>query len=109
MLILFTGGQVLLFEHKADISIWFLVLLGLPNSLTWTGIWPLALNGLGRFTKVGASLLIMGLSGNAILPSVYGYFADRIGVHDAYWVLLPCYLYLIYYAFYGHKVKRWQL
>lgn len=109
MLILFTGGQVLLFGHKADISIWFLVLLGLPNSLTWAGIWPLALNGLGRFTKLGASLLIMGLSGNAILPSVYGYFADRIGVHDAYWVLLPCYLYLIYYAFYGHKVKRWRL
>lgn len=109
MLILFTGGQVLILGHKADISIWFLVLLGLPNSLTWAGIWPLALNGLGRFTKVGASLLIMGLSGNAILPSVYGYYADRIGVHDAYWVLLPCYLYLIYYAFYGHKVKRWKL
>ncbi|MBN8859528.1 MAG: sugar MFS transporter [Sphingobacteriales bacterium] len=109
MLILFTRGQVALLGHKADISIWFLVLLGLPNSLTWAGIWPLALDGLGRFTKLGASLLIMGLCGNAILPSVYGYFADKIGVHYAYWVLLPCYLYLIYYAFYGHKVKRWKI
>lgn len=109
LLILFTNGQVTFLGHTADISIWFLVLLGLPNSLIWAGIWPLALDGLGRFTKLGASLLIMGLCGNAILPSIYGYYADKIGVHYAYWVLLPCYLYLIYYAVYGHKVRRWKI
>ena len=109
LLILFTGGQVTFLGHTADISIWFLVLLGLPNSLIWAGIWPLALDGLGRFTKLGASLLIMGLCGNAILPSIYGYYADKIGVHYAYWVLLPCYLYLIYYAVYGHRVRRWKM
>lgn len=108
LLIIFSQGQVVFLGHKTDISIWFLVLLGLPNSLTWPGIWPLALKGLGRFTKLGASLLIMGLCGNAILPSVYGYFADKIGVHYAYWVLIPCYLYLIFYAFYGHRVSRWS-
>lgn len=109
LLILFTNGEVTFLGHTADISIWFLVLLGLPNSLIWAGIWPLALDGLGRFTKLGASLLIMGLCGNAILPSIYGYYADKIGVHYAYWVLLPCYLYLIYYAVYGHKVRRWNI
>lgn len=108
LLILVSHGQVLVLGHKTDISIWFLVLLGLPNSLIWAGIWPLALDGLGRFTKIGASFLIMGLCGNAILPSIYGYFADRIGVHLAYWVLLPCFLYLIFYAVYGHKVRRWS-
>jgi glucose/galactose transporter len=109
LLILFTSGQVTFLGHTADISIWFLVLLGLPNSLIWAGIWPLALDGLGRFTKLGASLLIMGLCGNAILPSIYGYYADKIGVHYAYWILLPCYLYLIYYAIYGHRVRRWKM
>lgn len=109
LLILFTNGRVTFLGHNAEISIWFLVLLGLPNSLIWAGIWPLALDGLGRFTKLGASLLIMGLCGNAILPSIYGYYADRIGVHYAYWILLPCYLYLIYYAIYGHRVRRWKL
>lgn len=108
LLILLTNGSVTFLGHTTDISIWFLVLLGLPNSLIWAGIWPLALDGLGRFTKLGASLLIMGLCGNAILPSIYGYYADKIGVHYAYWVLLPCYLYLIYYAIYGHKVRRWK-
>ncbi|MEC3880451.1 sugar MFS transporter [Parapedobacter sp. 10938] len=107
LLIVFTRGDVSIFGHQTDISIWFIVLLGIPNSLTWAGIWPLAIDGLGRFTKVGASLLIMGLCGNAILPVVYGYFADTIGLREAYWVLLPCYLYLIYYAMWGHKLRKW--
>src|SRR5690606_5831653 len=109
LLIVFAYGQIRLFGHQTDISIWFIVLLGIPNSLTWAGIWPLALDGLGRFTKVGASLLIMGLCGNALLPLVYGYFADSFGLREAYWVLVPCYLYLIYYAIYGHKARKWSL
>lgn len=109
LLIVLTRGPVTFFHHTTDISIWFLVLLGLPNALIWPGIWPLALDGLGRFTKIGASLLVMGLCGNGILPQIYGFFADRIGVHAAYWVLFPCYLYLIFYAFYGHRIRRWRI
>ncbi|SKB73892.1 glucose/galactose transporter [Parapedobacter luteus] len=108
LLVVFVKGDVTLFGYHTDISIWFVVLLGIPNSLTWAGIWPLALDGLGRFTKVGASLLIMGLCGNAVLPMVYGYFADSAGLREAYGVLLPCYLYLIYYAIWGHKLRSWR-
>lgn len=107
LLIVFSRGQVTFLGHTADLSIWFVVLLGLANSLVWAGIWPLALDGLGRFTKIGASILIMGLCGNAILPLVYGFFADKFGVRDAYWVLFPCYIYLIFYAFYGYRIRRW--
>lgn len=107
LLIVFAEGQINFLGHTTDISIWFVVLLGLANSLVWAGIWPLALDGLGKFTKLGASILIMGLCGNALLPLVYGYFADLYDVRAAYWVLFPCYLYLIYYAFIGHRVKRW--
>src|SRR5690606_39578118 len=81
----------------------------ISNSLTWAGIWPLALDGLGRFTKMGASLMIMGLCGNAILPLIYGHFADAYGLREAYWVLFPCYLYLVYYAVYAHKIRKWSL
>jgi MFS transporter, FHS family, L-fucose permease len=102
-------GQVALLGHNTDLSIWFLVLLGLSNSLMWSAIWPLALNGLGRFTKMGGSILIMGLCGSAIVPIIYGYFADHINIHSAYWVLLPCYIYLVYYAFYGYRVRNWSL
>ncbi|PRD48107.1 sugar MFS transporter [Sphingobacterium haloxyli] len=109
LLIIYANGEVTFLGHTVDISIWFIVLLGISNSLTWAGIWPLALDGLGRFTKMGASLMIMGLCGNAILPMVYGYFADGYGLREAYWVLFPCYLYLVYYAVYGHKIRKWSL
>jgi glucose/galactose transporter len=109
LLIIFAKGSVNFLGQTADLSIWFVVLLGLANSLVWAGIWPLALDGLGRYTKLGASILIMGLCGNALMPLVYGYFADLYDVRTAYWVLFPCYLYLVYYAAYGHKVKRWGL
>ena len=109
LLIVYGEGQVKFLGHQADISIWFVVLLGFANSLVWAGIWPLALDGLGKFTKLGASILIMGLCGNAIMPLFYGYFADVFDVRTAYWVLFPCYLYLVYYAVRGHKVRRWSL
>jgi fucose permease len=83
------------------------VALGFANSLVWAGIWPLALSDLGKFTKLGASVMIMGLCGNAFLPLIYGYFADKHDLRTAYMVLLPCYAYLIFYAMYGYRLRRW--
>ena len=108
-LIVFTHGQVTLLGHTADISIWFVVLLGLANSLVWAGIWPLALADLGKFTKLGGSVLIMGLSGSAIIPLGYGYLADHYDLRQAYWILAPCYLYLVYYAVKGHQLRNWKM
>lgn len=107
LLVVFAKGPAELLGHTTDRSIWFLAALGLANSLIWAGIWPLAMEGLGRFTKLGAAILIMGLVGNALMPLAYGYFAETIGLRAAYWVLIPCFLYLIFYAFYGHKIRRW--
>ena len=109
LFILYANGTYNILGHKADISIWFIVLLGLANSLVWAGIWPLALNNLGRFTKVGSSVLIMALCGSALFPLLYGYVADIYNVRSAYWILFPCYLYLMFYAFYGHKIISWSL
>lgn len=109
LLIIVTSGQVTILGITSDVSIWFVVLLGLANSLVWAGIWPLALDGLGRFTKLGASIMIMGLCGNAIMPLAYGAIADAVNVQQAYWVLFPCYLYLVFYAVHGHKIRRWKL
>jgi FHS family L-fucose permease-like MFS transporter len=105
--IVFAKGNITLLGHHADISIWFVVGLGLPNALVWAGIWPLALDGLGRYTKQGASILIMGLCGNAILPLIYGYFAVHFNLRIGYYVLIPCYVYLVFYAVYGHKIRSW--
>ena len=96
------------FGYPVNVSIWFIVLLGLANALVWAGIWPLAMDGLGRFTKKGSSLLIMGLCGNALMPLAYGWLADKTNLTTGYWILVPCYLYLIWYSFIGHQIKSWK-
>lgn len=108
ILILFSHKQVNFLGHATDISIWFVVALGFANSLVWAGIWPLALSDLGKFTKLGASVMIMGLCGNAFLPLIYGYFADTYSLRSAYLVLLPCYAYLVFYALRGYRLRNWS-
>jgi len=83
-------------------------LFGFPNALIYAGIWPLSIHGLGKFTKTGSSLLIMGLCGNAILPLIYGYFAEVYDLRIGYWILIPCFLYLIFFATKGHKINSWK-
>ncbi|HEY4935738.1 MAG TPA: sugar MFS transporter, partial [Puia sp.] len=83
---------------KGYVSVIFIALLGLANSLVWPSIWPLAINGLGRFTKIGSSFLIVAVGGGALLPLLYGWLADKFSPHQAYWVVVPCYLCIWYYA-----------
>jgi glucose/galactose transporter len=107
--ILLLLGQFMFKGYEISISIWFIVLLGLPNALIYAGIWPLAIRNLGRFTKTGSSILVMGLVGNALFPMAYGRLADNIniGMRSAYGILVPCFIYLVFYAFYGHKITSW--
>ena len=106
--VVFADFNVTLFGHQANISIFLLCALGFPNALIYAGIWPLSIHGLGKFTKTGSSLLIMGLCGNAILPLIYGYFAEVYDLRIGYWILIPCFLYLIFFATKGQKINSWK-
>lgn len=88
------------------ISVVFIALLGLANSLIWPSVWPLAIDGLGRFTRIGSSLLIMGNLGGAMVPLLYGRLADIINPQLAYMVVIPCYFFILYYAIAGHKAGK---
>jgi MFS transporter, FHS family, L-fucose permease len=88
------------------ISVLFIALLGMANSLIWPSVWPLAIDGLGRFTRIGSSLLIMGNLGGALLPLLYGRLADIATPQQAYLVMIPCYFFILYYAMAGHKAGK---
>lgn len=94
---------------NGTVSIAFIVLLSFAHALMWPCIWPLAIDKLGRFTKTASALLIMGIAGGAILPLVYGAFADMSNRQSAYWVLLPLYVYILFFAVKGHRVGRQKL
>ncbi len=110
--IIFTTGYI---------SVMFVAALGIANALVWPAIWPLTLEGLGKFTKTASALLIMAISGGAIIPPLYGQFVDvkkaeliSQGINEAtalseastssYWILFPCYIFILYYAISGHKL-----
>lgn len=82
-------------------SIWLIASLGLCNALLWPSIWPLALDGLGKFTKQGSALLIMGVVGGAVIPLFYGFLSDYYDPQQAYWIMIPCYAFLLFYAVKG--------
>lgn len=105
-------------------SVLFVAALGIANALVWPAIWPLTLDGLGKHTKTASALLVMAISGGAIIPPLYGRLVDAgkhemvaNGIHDAgtlasastssYWILIPCYLIVLFFAVKGHKIKRW--
>lgn len=90
---------------KGFTSVMFIALLGLANSLIWPSIWPLAITRLGRFIKIGSSMMVMAISGAAVLPLLYGRIADVDNPKTAYWIVIPIYFYILYYAIKGHKVK----
>jgi fucose permease len=102
--ILFSAGA---FLTSGRTSITFIALLGLANSLMWPAIFPMAIDGLGRFTKIGSALLIMGIAGGAIIPQVYGALAHAINHQAAFfWCTLPCYLFILFFAIKGHRAGR---
>ncbi len=97
MLAIFIVGKV---------SVWFICLLGLSNALLWPSIWPLAIDGLGKFTKKGSALLIMGVVGGALTPLFYGYISDKASPQLGYWLLIPCYVFILFFAIKGYKMGK---
>lgn len=98
---------VLAIATDGFISVIFIALLGLANAVMWPAHWPLAMRGLGKFTSIGSSWLIMAISGGAIVPLIYGLLADVVNTKQAYWIMIPCYLFILYYAVKGYKKKTW--
>ena len=83
-------------------------LLGLSHALVWPAIWPLALEGLGKFTAQGSALLIMAIAGGALLPLLFGQMTTLGGnMQFSYVITIPCYLFILYYAVKGHTIRKW--
>lgn len=88
-----------------SISIFLIPLLGLANALLWPSVWPLAIADLGKFTKAGSALLVTGVVGAGIIPLIFGYLAQNFSYQIAYAIGLPAYLFIMYYALWGSKIR----
>ncbi len=98
-------GSFMVVLTPEAVSIYFIVFMALGCSLMWPAIWPLAMVDLGKFTKAGSSLMVIAIVGGALIPTIYGFLKDVVGSQNAYWLCIPCFLYILYYALKGHKVR----
>jgi len=104
--------SALAFTTTGVAAITFIALLGLANSLMWPAIWPLAIEGLGRHIKTGAALMVMGIAGGAVIPLLYAALKDHPAVGNKlafFYCMFPCYVYILYYAVWGHKRRKKRL
>ena len=93
------------------ISMWAMLGVGLFNSIMWSNIFALSIDGLGKYTIKASGILVMAPVGGAILPLLQGVLADMpsIGLHLSYILPLLCYLFIIYYAVSGYKAREGEL
>jgi MFS transporter, FHS family, L-fucose permease len=85
------------------VAMWALVACGLFNSVMWPCIFPMSLEGLGRFTSRGSGILVMMVVGGAIIPEVQGWLADKFGYQPSFAIVLVCYLYILFFALRGYR------
>jgi glucose/galactose transporter len=107
-------STLLLIYLPPRFAFYALLLASFSNSLMWPAIWPLAMKDLGKFTKAGGSMLVMAIVGGAVVPLIYGFIVDAVKTAEqamvadyqsAYWVMAPCYLFILYFAISGHKIR----
>ena len=74
-------------------------------SVMFPTIFALAIKSLGTQTKRGASFLVMSVAGGAIFPPLMGAVADAYGMSLGFLVPIPLFVFILYYALKGHKIK----
>lgn len=108
-------ATLILVLAPAQYAFYGLLFCSFSNSLMWPAIWPLAMSDLGKFTKTGSSLLVMAIVGGAVIPLLFGFLVDAVkgaaevavvgNYQTAYWIMMPCYLFILYFALHGHKIR----
>lgn len=91
---------------QGGIALWSLVCLGLCNSVMFPTIFSLALQGLGKYTSQGSSVLCLAIVGGAIFPAIQGKLADLTSLQLSYLLPILCYLYIMHYGLKGSVPKN---
>ena len=87
-------------------AVWALVLCGLTNSIMYPTIFALGIAELGPLTSKGSGVITIGNFGGGVIPLLFGFLADRIGIQYALVIPIIGYLYVAYYGFSGYKPER---
>ena len=88
------------------VAIVSLIASGLCQSVMWGNIFGLATRGLDYLTNKATSLMLTAIAGGGIITVAMGAVADHFGVKAALFVMIPLYIYMIWYAQSAEKLEN---
>lgn len=74
-------------------------------SVMFPTIFALGIKDLGPKTKKASSFIVMSIVGGAVFPPLMGWIADVHGMSVGFYAPIPFFVFILYYALYGHKVR----
>ncbi len=92
-------------------ALWAIIAIGLFNSILWSNIFTLAIDGLKDDTSQGSSLLVMMIMGGAMVPWIQAVLADVLstptdpdaGLSLSFILPAVCYAFLVWYGWRGSR------
>jgi FHS family L-fucose permease-like MFS transporter len=100
---------VLIFFLQGKFTVFALMGVTFFMSIMFPTVFSLSIRGLGSKTKLGSSLVIMGIVGGATIPPVMGYVSDISNIRFAYLVPIVCFVYIFYFAYRNLNVKKVEM
>ena len=93
---------LILISINADglLSMWSLLFIGLFNSIMFPTIFALSSEGLGQMKTQASAILCTMIVGGGFIPLLYGFFTDYVGFRMAFFILILCYGYILFFGFY---------
>ena len=89
------------------VGLWAIFFTSFFMSVMFPTIFALAIKGLGHNTKIGSSLIVMGIIGGAVFTPIMGLvFELTKSMAIAMSIPLLCYVFIGYYSFIGSKPKE---
>jgi MFS transporter, FHS family, L-fucose permease len=94
-------------EFPGWMGLWAIFATSFFMSVMYPTIFALGIQGLGRNTKIGGSLIVMGIVGGAVLTPAMGLVSEwSRSIAVAYLVPLLAYAGVALYSFFGTKLSR---
>ncbi|MBR6002587.1 MAG: MFS transporter [Bacteroidales bacterium] len=97
---------VTLLAQQVPVSIILMILCGLCTSVMSGAIFNMAVEGLGQYTSLASGLINTMCVGGGVLLIALGAISDKWGFVSSFWLIILCFIYLIWYALRGSRPNK---
>ena len=97
---------VTMLGQPIPVSVLLMILCGLCTSVMSGAIFNMAVEGLGQYTSLASGLINTMCVGGGVLLIALGAISDKWGFVSSFWLIILCFVYLVWYALRGSKLTK---